>query len=400
MADGARTAFFDCFSGASGDMILAALLGAGLDLDLLRGELAKLPLQGFRLESRQVVRQGMAGTQVRVEAHGSVAPERRLADIVGLLEGSSLSEWVRSRAVAVFERLATADAAVHGIGSDQVHFHEVGAVDAIVDVVGSVAALDLLGIERVHASALPLARGMVTTSHGALPLPAPATLALIARARAPTRPVDLDAELVTPTGAAILTTLAEFSQPAMSIEGLGVGFGARELPWPNILRVWIGVTSDSDLETGDAVLIETNLDDCSPEQAGFAMERLFEAGALDAFFTPVYMKKNRPAIVLSVLATPAQADTLARTILRETTSLGVRFRRVQRLMCPRRVETLATAFGPLHVKVKTIDGQDAVCPEYEECARVARERKRPIGEVYAAVYAAARDSGLATGSAS
>jgi uncharacterized protein (DUF111 family) len=187
---------------------------------------------------------------------------------------------------------------------------------------------------------------------------------------------------------ALLTTVAQFSQPPMTLERVGVGCGSRELPWPNVLRLWVGASIEGELEPGDVTVIETNLDDCPPEQIGFAMERLFEAGALDVYFTPVQMKKNRPGVLLTVLAPTARAQLLAGTILRETTSLGVRFHTSQRLMCPRRSATVSTPFGPVRVKIKTIDGQDLVCPEYEECARIARERRVPIGAVYGAVVTA------------
>jgi hypothetical protein len=258
-------------------------------------------------------------------------------------------------------------------------------------VVGSVIGLDVLGVERVYASSLPIGTGKIASAHGTLPLPAPATLELLAEANAPTRPVATEFELVTPTGAAILTTLAEFNQPPMTIEKTGIGLGGRDLPWPNILRLWVGTTVEDDLYPGEISVIETNLDDSSPEQLAFAMERLFEAGALDVFFTPVQMKKNRPAVVLTVLASPPQADALARMMLRETSSLGVRFRSAQRLMAPRRGDTLTTTFGPVQVKIKRIDGEDIVAPEFEDCARVAREHGVPIAAVYAAVFRAARE---------
>lgn len=380
-----RAAFFDCFSGASGDMVLGALLDAGLPEDRLRAELAKLDLSGYRIEVQRVARSGLAGTQVRVRLEDRRPRERSLSDIEAIIGRSALSQPARERIQEVFRRLARVEAKVHGVAVDQVHFHEVGAIDAIVDIAGAVIGLELLGVDSVYCSPLPLGRGSVKAAHGVLPLPAPATLELIAEVAAPTRPVDIAAELVTPTGAAILTTMARFAQPPIAIDTVGTGFGARELPWPNVLRVWLGEAVESGLETGEVTVIETNLDDCTPEQAGFAMERLFEAGALDVFFTPVQMKKNRPGVLLTVLAAPARSHEIARVVLRETTSLGVRFRTSQRLMCPRRSETIETRFGPIQVKIKSIDGVDVVCPEYEECARVARERGIPLSEAYAAV---------------
>lgn len=388
MAAGHKVAFFDCYSGASGDMVLGALLDLGLDVAFLRHELTKLGLKGWRLEANRVVRDGLAGTQVQVRVQGEKRRERRLADIEAIIESSGVAISARERALEVFRRLAAAEAQVHGISPQEVHFHEVGAIDAIVDIVGAAVALDALDIRRVHASSLPLATGSVEAAHGALPLPAPATLSLLAAAGAPTRPAATDRELVTPTGAAILTTVAEFSQPSMVLERVGVGFGSWELPWPNVLRVWLGAAGQDGLETGEVTVIETNLDDSSPEHLAFAMERLFEAGALDVFFTAAQMKKNRPGVVLTVLALPACVDELARVILRETTSLGVRFRTAQRLMVPRRSDTVPTRFGPIQVKIKLIDGKEVVSPEYEDCARIARERAVPIASVYEAVASA------------
>jgi pyridinium-3,5-bisthiocarboxylic acid mononucleotide nickel chelatase len=384
-----RVGFFDCFSGASGDMVLGALISAGVSPDLLRDELKKLPFDGWELTATAAASGGLAGTRVKVSLLTPTYTERTLGDVLEILAKSTLAEPIRQRAGEVFTRLAEAEGEVHGVPADRVHFHDVGAIDAIVDVVGSVVGLNALGLDRIYASSLPVATGQVKSAHGPLPLPAPATLALMARAGAPTRAVVSDYELVTPTGAAILTTVAEFNQPNMTIDKTGVGLGGRDLPWPNMLRLWIGTGSESDLYAGEVTVIETNLDDSSPEQLSFAMERLFGAGALDVFFTPIHMKKNRSAVMLTVLASPAQADALARVILRETTSLGVRFGSAHRLMAPRRNDTLATTFGPIQVKIKRIEGEDIVAPEFEDCARIARERGVPISTVYAAVIRAA-----------
>ncbi|MSQ23598.1 MAG: nickel pincer cofactor biosynthesis protein LarC [Chloroflexi bacterium] len=383
-----RAAFFDCFSGASGDMVLGALVDAGLSVDLLRAELQKLPFDGWSLEASRATRSGLAGTQVKVRVEKPEPGHRNLGDVEQILRASTLPGRITDRALEVFRRLARAEGRVHGLPADEVHFHDVGAIDAIVDITGAMIGLDALGIERVFASSLPMGLGSIPSAHGTLPLPAPATLELIAEARAPTRPFPTEMELVTPTGAAILTTVAEFRQPALTLERIGVGVGGRDLPWPNVLRLWLGTMAEHDAYTGEVTVIETNLDDSSPEQLGFAMERLFEAGALDVFFTPAQMKKNRPGVVLTVLASPAQADYLAQLILRETSSLGVRFRGAQRLMAPRRSGEVDTAFGPIQVKVKSIDGEEVIAPEYEDCARVARARGVPIGTVYAAALTA------------
>ncbi|MBM2809288.1 MAG: larC [Chloroflexi bacterium] len=383
-----RIAFFDCYSGASGDMILGSLVDAGLDLSHLRDALAALPVAGFELSAEPMTRHGLVGTHLRVMLAQKETHPRYLAEIEHIIESSALSERVKGASLGVFRRLGEVEAHVHGIPVEEVHFHEVGAVDAIVDIVGAAIGMEALDLDGVYASALPMGRGSVETAHGRLPLPAPATLELLAGSGAVTYGVDLEAELVTPTGAAILVTLAEFRQPQMTIDRIGLGFGTRELPWANALRVWLGTAAEAGLEVGEVTVIETNLDDCTPEQAGFAMERLLAAGALDVFFTPIQMKKNRPSVLLTVMCLPVMADSLARIVLRETTSLGVRYSNRRRLMCPRLDGEIETAFGTLRVKIKIIDGQEIVCPEYEECARVARERSLPLGDVYAAVVAA------------
>ncbi|MBI4213056.1 MAG: nickel pincer cofactor biosynthesis protein LarC [Chloroflexi bacterium] len=385
-----RIAYFDCFSGASGDMVLGALIDAGLEPASLESDLQKLPFSGWKLDVARSTRAGLAGTQVKVSVEHPDPGHRTLKDVTEILESSGLPASVRARALSIFGRLAEAEGRVHGVSAHDVQFHDVGAIDAIVDVVGAAIALDALGIDQCFASPLPLGHGAVQSAHGVLPLPAPATLALIASVAAPTRPMATEFELVTPTGAAILTTVASFSQPPMTIDAVGVGLGARDLAWPNVLRLWVGAPTATDLYTGEITVIETNLDDSSPEQLAFAMERFFDAGALDVFFTPAQMKKNRPGVVLTILANPAQADRLARAVLRETSSLGVRFRSAQRLMTPRRNASVETAFGLIQVKIKTIDGEDVLAPEYEDCARVARDRGVPI----AAVYAAALRAGL------
>jgi uncharacterized protein (TIGR00299 family) protein len=387
-----RIAYFDCFSGISGDMALGTLIDAGLSAETLRSELAKLAIPGLDVEVQRVSRRGFVGTQVSVVTSEPHAPPRRLADIEAIIGASELAPLVQSRAIATFRRLGEVEAAVHGVSIDEVHFHEVGAADAIVDVVGFAIGLEHLAIERCYASSLPMGHGMVQSAHGLLPLPAPATLALLAGVSAPLHHLDVEAELVTPTGAALLAANATFERPPMRIQRVGIGVGARELPWPNALRLWLGEAvadaAPDGFEQGECVVIETNLDDTTPEEVAFAMERLFAAGALDVFLTPAQMKKNRPGIQLTVLASPTMASTLARAILRETTSLGVRYSTVQRVMCPRRPGSLWTRFGEIAVKIKTIDGADTICPEYEACARVAREQGVPIRQVYAAVLAA------------
>lgn len=375
-------------------MTLGALVDAGADPEALRAEVAKLGLSGYELRFDKVERQGISGTQATVDLDkGTAQPHRHLSHILEIIGSSPLTTSVKEKAGRVFRTLAEAEAKVHGTTVDHVHFHEVGAVDAIVDVVGAVVGLDLLGIKDVYASALPTGRGTIKSAHGILPVPAPATAEILARVGAPLRAVDVEAELVTPTGAAILATLATFRQPDLRLKAMGYGFGTKQLPWANALRIWIGEQADGGQETTS--LIEANLDDVTPETLGFAMERLFSAGALDVFFTPIQMKKNRPAVMLSVIAPLAKERDLAAAILRETTTLGVRISRTGRLMADRRQDSVETSYGPVRIKVKSFEGRESCAPEYEDCARIARDRGLPLMEVVQATLDACRNRGEA-----
>jgi uncharacterized protein (TIGR00299 family) protein len=378
-------AYFDCFSGASGDMLLGALLDAGLPLDSLREQLAKLNLGGYRLEAEALDDQAIRGTRLKVVVDSKDQPARRLPDVLQLLESGRLDPIVVERTRRVFERLARAEAAVHGVAADEVHFHEVGAVDAIVDIVGTVTGLELLGVEAVYASAVPLGSGSVESRHGTLPLPAPGTLAILAEAGAPTRPLDTNQELVTPTGAALLAELARFEQPPLVPRRIGYGFGQKRLPWPNCLRLWLGEPVGVSLGRDEVNLIEANLDDMTPEALGYTMERLFAAGALDVFFQPLQMKKSRPGVLLGVLTHPPRTAELAALVLAETTTLGVRVSRLERFLAARRSAAVHTEFGPLKVKIKQLGDRRIMSPEHDDAARVARERRVPLADVYHAV---------------
>lgn len=379
-----RVAYFDCVSGASGDMILGALVDAGVAPDALRAELATLPLSGWQIEVERVLRAGLAGTRVHVRSSGP-QPHRHLADILAILERSGLPTADRERAARVFRALAEAEARVHGIALEEVHFHEVGAVDAIIDVVGAVVALRLLGVEQVYVSPLPLGSGTVRTAHGSLPVPAPATLALLTAARAPLRPgTDEPAmELVTPTGAALLTALGRFERPAMHLTGSGTGAGRRDLPdRPNVLRVLLGETEAAPT-VRPMVVLETNIDDMPAELFGHALDRLFAAGAADVWFTPIQMKKNRPATMLAVLCRPEQEGTLVDLLLYETSTLGVRVREVRRYEAARERFEFQSSLGPAAVKVKRLAGQPPrVAPEYDVCRTLAARSGLPLLEVY------------------
>nr|MBC7246128.1 nickel pincer cofactor biosynthesis protein LarC [Chloroflexota bacterium] len=368
-------AYFDCFSGASGDMLLGALLDAGLPLEELRNCLASLPIQGYEIIAEPETRQGVCGTKVTVRYKEEEQPHRGLVDILRIVENSALPATVKSTASAVFWRLARAEAQVHGMAPEEVHFHEIGAIDSIVDIVGVLAGLHLLHVEAVYASPLPLGGGTVQTEHGILPVPAPATLRIIAEAHVPTRPHPAEVELVTPTGVALLAELARFEQPAMMIEAVGYGFGTRHVPALNAVRVWLGqVCAGMRWAEDEIVLLECNLDDATGQAVGYVQGRLLEAGALDVWCTPIYMKKNRPGVLLSVLARPAQVSELVALMLRETPTLGVRWLRMPRFVADRTVVTVETPWGSVRMKVKLLDGQAiAATPEFEDCARLARE---------------------------
>ena len=376
-----RIGYLDCFSGISGDMLLGAIIDAGLPLDSLLAELARLPLGGYRISAQRERRGIITGTRVMVIVEGG-APQRDLKKILNLIGRSDLSETVKQRSSLIFERLGAAEAKVHQVPIEKVHFHEVGAVDAIVDVVGAVLGLELLGIETLFSSPLPSGCGTVESEQGVIRIPAPATLELIAASAAPIRPTPSPelGELVTPTGAAIVTTLATFDRPSLSLERIGYGVGARELAtMPNVLPLWVGQRS----EEQSLLLVETNIDDMSPELHGYIMELLLGRGALDVWFTPIQMKKNRPAVMLSVLA-PAEAEgEMVETLFRETSTLGLRVNRVQRHECEREMLPFDSSLGRVMVKVKRFGGaRVALSPEYEDCRRLAQQHSLPLHEVY------------------
>ncbi|KPJ49697.1 MAG: hypothetical protein AMJ38_02905 [Dehalococcoidia bacterium DG_22] len=386
-----RIGYLDCFSGASGDMILGALVDAGLSPTSLRAELAKLPLTGYRLSARKVRRAVLAATQVRVTV-AKKQPSRRLADILSLIEGGSLPPADKEKGVAIFRRLAEAEAKVHGLPLAKAHLHEVGAVDATVDVMGAVAGLRLLGVEELFASALALGGGTTQSSHGALPVPAPATLELVASVGAPTiaHQGGEDWELLTPTGAAIITTLARFQRPAMKVDCVGYGAGSRDIAaWPNVLRLWLGTAVE---EAGQLMLLaETNIDDMSPEILGYVQERLFASGAADVWLTPIQMKKGRPGVTLSVLCPVEAEGAIVSLLLRETSTLGVRLREVRRQEAEREMLEFESSLGPAVVKVKRLPGEPPqAAPEYEVCRRLAEASGRPLAEVYRIVQAEAQ----------
>jgi len=375
-----KIAYFDCFAGASGDMIIGALLDAGLKLDLLKSELAKLNLSGYAVSAKKTLKGGLAGIRFDVRV-GHDHGHRNLKDILRILDRSGLSTGVKGKSRAVFTRLAEAEAKVHRVSINDIHFHEIGAVDAIVDVVGAVAGLEALGVERVFCSPLHLGRGTVECAHGVLPVPPPAVAELVKGV--PSYSTGVEGELVTPTGAAILTTLAEGfgPMPFFTPQRTGYGAGSKNLSIPNLLRIMIGKAEGGCLS--DTVqVIETNIDDMNPQFYEHVMELLFEAGAKDVFLTPVIMKKNRPGTVLSVIASSADVEELVALLFRETTTLGVRISEIKKRMTLGR-ETLKvkTRWGNVRVKAKRIGPKTAFAPEYDDCRRIARTEGVPISDV-------------------
>lgn len=390
-----KTLYFDCVSGASGDMILGALLDAGLPADVLRERLAALHLPGFELRVEKVEKCGIAATQVDVVVDDDV-PERHLPQLEAIVQGGDLPAYVVEKSIAVLHRIGEAEAAIHSSSLDHVHLHELGGIDTIVDVVGAVSGLDALGIERVRCSPIPLGRGFTNSAHGRIPLPAPATVALLRGA--PVIGSEIQAETVTPTGAALLSTLsADFGAiPAMTLSAVGYGAGRKDFAIPNVLRVLVGeaaAAGDSGLQA--LVVLETNIDDLNPETYDYVMGRLFAAGALDVFLAPIQMKKNRPATLLSVICWPSAAAVLSDILFAETSTLGIRRYEVMRQALPRRSQTVETTYGPVRVKVAHWgDGQAKAAPEYEDCRKLAAQHNIPLREVYRAAVQAAHAAAL------
>jgi pyridinium-3,5-bisthiocarboxylic acid mononucleotide nickel chelatase len=390
-----KIVYFDCPSGAAGDMIMASLIDAGAPLDRLREELAKLRLPGWELRVREVMKGPFRATKVDVDIDRQAHhPHRSLADILAILGASALPTKITDDAARIFTRLADAEARAHGTTREAVHFHDVGAIDAIVDVVGGVLALSLLGIERVHCSALPIGGGVVNGPHGTIPMPGPGTAELLRGF--PVVDTGVKAELVTPTGAAILTTLASGAgrMPDMTVASVGYGAGTMDLPTiPNMLRCFVGETAHAPGEPGDetVVQLETTIDDMSPQLYEPLMDRLFEAGALDVFLTPVIMKRARPGTVLTVLCAPGLVGELSRLLFEESTTIGVRWSERRRARLERTMRTVQTSYGAITCKVSSFEGRViTVTPEFAEVARIAREKSLPVREVLDQARADAR----------
>ncbi len=391
-----RIAYFDCFSGASGDMILGSLVDAGLSLEHLKAELGRLRLAHYDLQAKKVVKRGLGGTQViiRVDGrdhHHQHLPHnhhhhehRHLYDIKDLILESSLDEWVKRKSIEIFTRLAEAEAKVHRTTIEQIHFHEVGAMDAIIDVVGSVIGFSALRIEKIYGSPLHVGTGTVNCAHGMLPVPAPATLELVKGK--PVYSIGIKGELLTPTGAAILTTMAAGfgPMPALSLEAVGYGAGTLDPPVPNLLRVSIGEGLDEarGYQVERVAVIETNIDDMNPQMYDYVIQRILDLGALDVFLAPIQMKKNRPGTLVSVICPPEMVEKFSDFLLKETTTIGLRWRLDHRLKAHRTIKEVPTRFGAIKFKVAQVDDRIInVSPEYDDCKRAALENRVPLREV-------------------
>lgn len=376
-----KAMYLSCFSGISGNMFVGALLDAGFSEEAFRTMVRALPVSGYQLKIEKVTKRGISATYFDVELdHSEHHAHRHLAGIEQIIHAAKLSDAVKARSIAVFTKLAEAEAKVHGTTVEKIHFHEVGAVDAIIDIVGTVFGLEALGIEKLYAGNLRTGHGFIKCLHGSMPIPAPATVELLNGL--PYTHGDIEKELLTPTGAALLATLCDGfgDRPAGFVsEKTAYGAGGRDMDIPNVLRAEPGNIAGT---PNELLVMETNIDDCNPQIFDYVMERLFKAGALDVWLTPIQMKKNRPAVTLSVLVSAALQETVEEIIFTETTTIGIRRCPVQRTAAERCEETVKTPWGPVRVKVSSINGK--ICsatPEYDDCRKLAEESGRPLKEI-------------------
>jgi uncharacterized protein (TIGR00299 family) protein len=378
-----KIAYLDCFSGISGDMFLGALLDAGLAFNDLQKTLRTLPLDGYRIEMKREKRGDLFGTRFVVQVEKEKQISRGLTDIKEIIQAGGLTKGIKDKTIEIFEAIAQEEGKIHNCPPEEVHFHEVGAVDSIIDIVGTVFGIESLGIASISASSLPLGSGFVKTQHGRIPVPAPATIALLKGI--PVYDSGLKHELVTPTGAALVKGLTRSfgSMPSMIVESVGYGAGTQSLPdRPNLLRILLG-RDHSEQQVETVVILEANLDDTNPEWLGFLMDQLFEAGALDVVFYPIQMKKNRPGVLIQTMGKPSQKDVLMDILFRESTALGIRFRYTQRKVLQRSQVEIDSPWGKMKVKeVLRPDGSHSFLPEYEVCRKIAEEKKIPIKEIY------------------
>jgi uncharacterized protein (TIGR00299 family) protein len=383
-----RIAYFDCFSGISGDMFVGALLDAGLKIEILEKELNKLNLSGYQLEVNKVLKKGISASQFKVKIQEK-GVERRFKDILNILEESKLDEEIKNEVKKIFFKIAEAESKIHQEDIEKIHFHEIGGLDSIMDISSAVIGIKALEIKEIYSSPLPLGKGFVKCAHGILPLPAPATLELLKNI--PTYSGGMESEMVTPTGAAIISTLTkDFGErPLMKIEKIGYGAGEREFSIPNLLRVSIGekILSDRDLMDGyvhdEALLIETNIDDMNPEFYDYIMDKLFSQGALDVFLTPIQMKKNRPAQMFSIIVYEQNLKEILKVLFSESTTLGVRIKEVKRLKLTQQNFIAETKYGKIKVKVGIFkEDIKTIAPEYQDCHKIAQQYQVPLKEVY------------------
>ncbi len=383
-----KIAYFDCFSGISGDMVLGALLDVGLKLEVLEEELKKLPLKNYRIETQRVQKEGISATKVNVRAEekGIV---KTWTNISNLIQNSGLSATQKEKCSEIFLKIASAEAKIHRRKIDQVHFHEVGATDSIIDIVGTVICLSLLEIEKIYSSPLPTGTGFKKIEHGTIPLPAPATMEILTDVPIYSR--GTPSELVTPTGAAIIKTLAkDFGDlPPLKPKTIGYGAGTQELELPNLLRIVVGESSPTE-DYDQKLVIETNIDDSNPEFSGYIMEKLLDAGAQDVWLTPIYMKKGRIGLNLSILAAQEKEEQVMKILFEETNTLGARISRKQRRTLVRKEITVETEFGQAKAKIGFWEGKIlTVSPEYEDCVNLARKTDKPLKWIYETVKRAA-----------
>jgi uncharacterized protein (TIGR00299 family) protein len=394
--------YFDCFSGISGDMTLAALIDLGIDKDLLIQELQKLNVSGWKIELSEVAKHGIGAKQIDVildepahshshfhfHLHRSSKEHthhihRNMNDIASLIDNSSISDKAKDLAKRIFMRLAVAEAKIHGTTPDKVHFHEVGAVDSIIDIVGVAICLDILSPDHIFSSVLRDGYGFIKCQHGTIPVPVPAVVEVLAGRGVNLRQLDIEGELITPTGAAILAEVSENfgTMPEMKVTKTGYGAGEKDFSIPNVLRVIWGETVEEAF-SDSVTVIETNIDDSTPEILGYAMDKLFEAGAKDVFFTPVYMKKNRPATQLTVLCSEEQIPQMEQILFTETSTIGLRKYQAQRTCLPREMVKVTTLYGEVQAKKVSFDSTTRIALEYDDACRLAKEKNIPLIEVY------------------
>jgi uncharacterized protein (TIGR00299 family) protein len=369
--------YFDCFSGISGDMILGALLDLGVDEELWKSELKKIPIEDYEIEVTKKKKGAIYGTDVNIKIKDTKT-HRHLKDLIDIVERSDLSSDIKEKAKKIFYKIAEAESKIHNESIEEVHFHEVGALDTIIDVLGSLIAIEILNVDEIYSSPLPLGSGFVETDHGRIPVPAPATLEILKGV--PVYSDGREGELVTPTGAAIIRTIVKSfdNMPKMKIKKIGYGCGKKDFQFPNLLRVVLGEKYENMVLEEKNIVLETNIDDMNPQIYGYLTEKLFNEGALDVFLTPVYMKKGRPGVLLTVIANPIHEEKISEIIFRETTTLGIRKYYVDKRFMLREIKEIVTPWGKVKVKVSKYGDIEKAYPEYEDCRKIAEKEGIPL----------------------